>query len=191
MPISELADKPARIENRLRLIDDGAGGVTEQTVKFPIWFEPEGQRQDADERRVRGRRTCGVELHPVEPGVVPADRAEPDRRQAERRQPAERRPNRISKLATTDGSALVFNLLIASDPKPPMYFLDDESLLVDIVLRSCSSGCRAMLPPKLSPRPERMASRSRTGARGVVFNADLVAVVRFLDIGTRVTTRLN
>jgi hypothetical protein len=29
------------------------------------------------------------------------------------------------------------------------------------------------------------------GARGVVFNADLVAVVRFLDIGTRVTTAMR
>jgi hypothetical protein len=45
-----------------------------------------------------------------------------------------------------------------------------------------------------SPLPPRLAASARgdgftigPGARGFVFNADLVAVIRFLDIGTRVT----
>src|SRR2546421_8356246 len=33
-PISELANKPLRIEDRVKKSDDGAGGVMDQTVKF-------------------------------------------------------------------------------------------------------------------------------------------------------------
>src|SRR5207237_5726958 len=39
IPISELANNPLRIEDRVKKSDDGAGGLIEQTVKFPLWFE--------------------------------------------------------------------------------------------------------------------------------------------------------
>src|ERR1700694_3305222 len=38
-PISEIAEHPARIEERTRKVDDGAGGLADQTVKFPVWFD--------------------------------------------------------------------------------------------------------------------------------------------------------
>ena len=40
IPISEVADNPLRVETRIRKEDDGAGGLIERTVRFPIWFEP-------------------------------------------------------------------------------------------------------------------------------------------------------
>src|SRR5437764_6561059 len=40
VPISQIANNPIRVEQRTRTIDDGAGGLVEQTVKFPLWFEP-------------------------------------------------------------------------------------------------------------------------------------------------------
>src|SRR5690348_7031734 len=40
VPISEIADNPARVEERTRKVDDGAGGLVDQTVKFPVWFDP-------------------------------------------------------------------------------------------------------------------------------------------------------
>src|SRR2546430_2354120 len=43
VPISELASKPLRIEDKVKKSDDGAGGVMEQTVKFPVWFDPYGK----------------------------------------------------------------------------------------------------------------------------------------------------
>src|SRR3989442_10766605 len=39
IPISELANNPLRIEDRVKKQDDGAGGLVEQSVKFPLWFE--------------------------------------------------------------------------------------------------------------------------------------------------------
>src|SRR5947209_9439845 len=37
--ISEIADNPARVEERTKKVDDGAGGLVDQTVKFPTWFD--------------------------------------------------------------------------------------------------------------------------------------------------------
>ena len=39
-PISAIEAHPLRVEDRRRKVDDGAGGIIEQTVKFPVWFEP-------------------------------------------------------------------------------------------------------------------------------------------------------
>jgi len=39
-PITALATTPLRIEDRTRLEDDGAGGVLERRIKFPVWFDP-------------------------------------------------------------------------------------------------------------------------------------------------------
>ncbi|MCL1933858.1 MAG: VWA domain-containing protein [Candidatus Azobacteroides sp.] len=40
VPISVIANNPARIEERTKRISDGAGGLVDTTVKFPIWFNP-------------------------------------------------------------------------------------------------------------------------------------------------------
>ncbi len=40
VPISHIANKLLRLEERLMKIDDGAGGILDQKIKFPVWFEP-------------------------------------------------------------------------------------------------------------------------------------------------------
>ncbi len=38
--ISDIEASPLKIEDRKKKMDDGAGGIIEQSSKFPIWFEP-------------------------------------------------------------------------------------------------------------------------------------------------------
>src|SRR6476660_5844200 len=40
VPISVVANNPLRLEQRKRMVDDGAGGLIEQSFRMPIWFEP-------------------------------------------------------------------------------------------------------------------------------------------------------
>src|SRR5262249_33160282 len=42
-PISQLPDAPLRVEDRVQKIPDGAGGLVEQTVKFPVWVDPRAE----------------------------------------------------------------------------------------------------------------------------------------------------
>src|SRR5215467_282741 len=39
VPVSAVANSPLRVEQRTRKVDDGAGGLIEQSFKFPVWFE--------------------------------------------------------------------------------------------------------------------------------------------------------
>ena len=39
--VSTIAKAPLRVETRRKKVSDGAGGVVETEVKFPVWFDPE------------------------------------------------------------------------------------------------------------------------------------------------------
>src|SRR3990172_8661735 len=40
VPVSEIGNMPARGEGRTKKVDDGAGGLVDQSIRFPIWFDP-------------------------------------------------------------------------------------------------------------------------------------------------------
>lgn len=40
VPLSEVADNPARVDDRTKKVPDGAGGLVETTVAFPLWMDP-------------------------------------------------------------------------------------------------------------------------------------------------------
>jgi hypothetical protein len=40
VPIGDVANSPMRIDERTRKVEDGTGGLIDQTVKVPVWFEP-------------------------------------------------------------------------------------------------------------------------------------------------------
>ena len=185
-PISRIADHPKRVETRTRLADDGAGGVLEQNVKFPVWFDPAAAGKTAMSAAFDAAEDVIANFIVANPDSYP-----PMVLNLTDGKPTDANPlacaRRIQQLATSDGNALVFNLLLSTDPKPPMYFLHDEELLLDkyakLLFRMSSE-----LPPKLRAAAKADGFPLEAGARGVVFNADLVAVVRFLDIGTRIAT---
>src|SRR5262249_16047903 len=39
-PISSIEASPLRVEQRTKRVPDGAGGLADQSVKFPVWFDP-------------------------------------------------------------------------------------------------------------------------------------------------------
>ena len=55
-PIAAVAGAPLRVEERVRAVDDGAGGIVEQKTKFPVWFDPKNEGGTPIRRgRFRGR----------------------------------------------------------------------------------------------------------------------------------------
>ncbi len=189
VPISRLSDKPLRVDTRTKLIPDGAGGVVEQTVKFPVWFEPHanGQTPMCEALAAAGLAVKGFvdEFPQAYPPIV---------LNLTDGRPSDGNPlansKALRKLATADGAALLFNLLLSTHATTPIHFLSDESLLVDpyakLLFRMSSP-----LPPKLLDAARAEGYPVEPGARGVVFNADPTAVVKFLDIGTRVSPVLR
>jgi hypothetical protein len=185
VPVSQLGAHPLRVETRTKLIPDGVGGVLEQKVKFPVWFEAEasGQTPMCEALAAAGLAVKGfVEQYP--------DAYPPMVLNLTDGMPSDGNPQYNARLlcnqGTSDGAALLFNLLISSKPVQADYFPATEEHLPDLgskLLFRMSS----VLPPKLFDAARAEGHDLKNRARGVVINADPTAIVRFLDIGTRVT----
>ena len=184
LPISKLGDHPLRIETRKKLVPDGAGGTIEQTVKFPVWFDAQanGPTPMCEAFAAAGLAVVGFAErypHAFPPIVLNLTDGHPSDGNPQANARA------IRNLTTTDGNALVFNLLLSTTPGLSSYFLASEAGLTEnyskLLFRMSSE-----LPPRMWDAAKAEGFPVEPGARGVVYNADPTAVVRFLDIGTRI-----
>ncbi len=183
VPISEIGNNPARVEQRSKKMEDGMGGIIEQSVKFPIWFDPLAEG---------GTPMCGalnkgtnilVKWLTTHPNCFPPIVINISDGESTDGDPFQLASDLMS-LTSTDGEVLLFNLHISSSSHAPVEFPETEDNLPDDHAK--------MLFNMSSHLPEYM--RRIIGSegldvsfntRGFVFNADLVSVIRFLDIGTR------
>lgn len=183
VPISDIADNPERVEERSRKIDDGAGGLLEQTVKFPIWFSPVA-RGGTPMVEALGRAgdilSAWIASHqgsfpPIVINITDGESTDGDPQAA---------ATSLRDLATDDGPVLLFNLHLSSQQGAPIEFPHDESGLPDQYARLLFQ-MSSELPAYMREVAQGEGYEAGQGARGFAFNADLVSVIRFLDIGTR------
>lgn len=90
----------------------------------------------------------------------------------------------ITSLASSDGNVLLFNCHISSHSASPIIFPADETALPDDCARMLFR-MSSLLPDKLRQAAKSEGLNVGEQARGFAFNADLVELIRFLDIGTR------
>jgi hypothetical protein len=185
VPISLLANHPLRVEVRTRKVDDGAGGLVDEQFKFPVWFEarPTGRTPMCEALgKAKDHLRTFITAHPncYPPIIINITDGQPT--DGDPREPAKE----LRALASTDGNVQLFNAHLSDKRAAPIEFPEDEATLPDdyakLLFRISSE-----LPPKLveAAKANRLVVGPRS--RGFVFNADLVAVIRFLDIGTRVS----
>ena len=91
VPISKIADAPERIEERTKKVDDGAGGLVEQKVRFPIWFSPVSKGGTPMSEALKTAQQIVARLDHRAPRLLPADCHQHHRRRIDRRQPAQSR----------------------------------------------------------------------------------------------------
>src|SRR5260221_9177693 len=130
VPISKLGDHPLRIETRKTLVTDGAGRTSEQTVKCPIWFDPEanGTTPMCEAFAAAGLAVNGfIGRYPraFPPIVMNLTDGKPSDGNPQANARA------VRNLTTTDGHTLLFNLLLSSQPGLAVYFLASEAALED------------------------------------------------------------
>jgi hypothetical protein len=185
VPVSQVANNPLRIEMRTRKVTDAAGGLTDEEFRFPVWFEarPAGKTPMCA-ALAKARQSVAAFLaafpncHP--PIVMNITDGQPT--DGDPRQPAQE----LRDLASSDGNVLLFNAHLSDKQKKPIEFPAEESGLPDDYARLLFQ-MSSELPPKLLEAARNAGLAVAPQSRGFVFNADLVAVIRFLDIGTRVT----
>jgi hypothetical protein len=185
VPVSALAGSPLRVEQRTRKVDDGAGGLVEQSFKFPVWFEARpGGRTPMCQALAQGRQYLEVFLGryascypPVVINITDGLSTDGDPLPA---------ALALQGLTSADGNVLLFNAHVSAHQAQPVQFPAAEDVLPDnfgrLLFRMSSP-----LPPRLLEAARADGFPVGAGARGFVFNADLVSVIRFLDVGTRVS----
>lgn len=183
VPLSEIVAHPARFDAKVRKVPDGAGGEVTRTVELPVWIEPQAsggtpmcEALAAASRIVR----TWVDLHPdgFPPIVVNLTDGE-----STDGNPAEA-ATRLRFHVTGDGEALLFNLHISSTRAAPVEFPGPKEELPDQYAQLLAL-MSSELPPGMRAYATEQGHDVADGARGFVFNADMSAVVQFLDIGTR------
>jgi hypothetical protein len=183
VPISRLAEEPLRVEDRLQKVPDGAGGLVEQSVKFPIWVEPhaDGGTPMTDAlRQAHGTLGAWVRQHsqafpPIIFNITDGEATDGDPSSA---------AAQLRALATDDGPALLFNVHLSERRAPAVEFPASDETLPDSFARRLFS-MSSELPPHLQAAARQEGYDAGDGTRGFVFNADAAAVIQFLDIGTR------
>ena len=184
LPISQIADNPARVEERPLFIGDGEGGLVERTIKSPVWLDPVasgGTPMCAALGRVRDLVNQWTDQYkdsfpPIVIHITDGESTDGD-------------PSSVAEairgLGTDDGSVLLFNMHVSSDPAGIVsaFPASDQELPNDYakLLFSMSST----LPGLMSAAAAQSGIQAGTESRGFAYNADSVRVVQFLDIGTR------
>jgi len=182
-PISAVANHPARVEERDKKEEDGAGGVTEVKVKFPIWFDPKAAGatpmckafQLAHETLQTWVEAHKYSFPPIVINITDGESTDGD--------PSVHAES-LRNLETQDGKALLFNCHISGAQGASVLFADAEEGLPDQFAKLLYN-MSSVLPDPIRESASREGFQVSEGSRGFAFNADLVELIRFLDIGTR------
>jgi hypothetical protein len=184
VPVSALANNPLRVEQRTRRVDDGAGGLLEQKFKFPVWYEAKpGGRTPMCQALTTARQSLEVFLArfpacypPLVVNITDGESTDGDPLPAAKA---------LCDLTSSDGNVLLFNAHISDSAASPVEFPAAEDGLPDNFAKRLFR-MSSPLPPRLLEAARGDGFAAHPGSRGFVFNADLVSIIRFLDIGTRV-----
>ena len=183
VPLSEIAASPARLESRSKKVPDGAGGLVDQEVRFPVWVDPVangGTPMSSALSRAQSIVSTWLVDHPgcfppVVLNLTDGESTDGDPSFA---------ANGIRQLASADGAALLFNLHVSSDSSAAISFPDSEAALVNQYAKALFN-LSSTLPTSMRTYTEQQGIPVSEGSRGFVFNADVTSIIQFLDIGTR------
>lgn len=183
VPISAIANNPARIEERIKKIDDGAGGLIDTTIKFPVWLDPVSSggtpmckglqyAKSIIEKWINDNPNC---FPPIVINITDGESTDGNPTFI---------AQEIKNIQSTDGNVLFFNIHISSLKAMAIEFPDNPTLLPDNFAKMLFE-MSSVLPPHIQNAAKQEGYNVSDNSRGFTFNADLVALIRFLDIGTR------
>jgi hypothetical protein len=184
VPISDIANNPARIDERTKKADDGAGGLVDQKIKFPIWFEPVANggtpmcqalalAKSTLETWLSQHRGC---FPPTVIHITDGESTDGDPTAAMRA---------LTDLCSTDGNVLLFNVHLSASPNTaPISFPDSSAQLPDEYAKTMFAGASPLTAFMRSVATEYGFSLGE-GAKGFVLNGDMTLAISALNIGTR------
>jgi len=182
-PISAVANHPARVEERAKKEENGEGGEAEIKVKFPIWFDARAAGATpmckalklAHESLQPWVAAHAYSFPPIVINITDGESTDGD---------PSTDAESLRALETQDGKALLFNCHISGAQGESVLFADAAEGLPDQFAKLLFN-MSSVLPESIREGAQREGFQVSENTRGFAFNADLVELIRFLDIGTR------
>lgn len=181
--ISEVGNTPARVEQRMKKVEDGAGGLIEQPIRFPVWFDPMAHGATpmcqalvmAHDVLSKWLAQHPDSFPPIVINITDGEATDGNPTAA---------ATALRKLSTSDGNVLLFNICLSSKGASPIEFPEDAEGLPDEYAK-LMFDLSSMLTTTMRTIAQQEGYEASEESRGFVFNADMVSVIKFLDIGTR------
>ena len=189
LTISQVVDA-AEVKEREVKESDGAGGLVEVTRKFPEWLRPvAGHGTPMCEALSTASRALQdwIAGHPdsYPPMVISiTDGAATDGNPVPFAE-------ELMTLSTSDGNVLVYNSHLSEMAAQPVQYPAQESDVPPDEYAVQLFRMSSVFPDPVVELAASMDLPVAEGSRGYVYNADMVALVQFLDIGTRAASDLH
>lgn len=182
VPISDIAQYPLRVEDKSKKIDDGAGGLIEQKVRFPIWVDATANGATPMCRALEYAKELlepWIAQHPDSHPPIVLHITDGESTDGDPVPGA----HELTALSTTDGRVLLFNAHISTTAGSPVEFPESDSQLTDPYSKALFE-MSSVLPHGALVVANNSGHQLGDGARGFIYNAEAANLIGFLDIGT-------
>ena len=183
--VDDLAQKPARVEDRVRKESDGAGGFIQVPTKFPIWIDPvTNGRTPMCEALDRTKKILEnwVKEHPNSYPPTVINLTDGEANDGDPRVQAQE----LKSLATNDGNVLLLTLHASSNQFSKSIVCPSvDEVLPDGPSKVMFEMSSSMTGPMVQMAKNEYGFQAENGARALVYNADIDQLVALLEIGTR------
>jgi hypothetical protein len=185
--IGELAENPARIDTVTVLIpDDETGEILQVPQQMPVWIDP--ITRGATPICSAIVKACDVvdrwisehpdSFPPIVINITDGESSEGD---------PIAYADALRERQTNDGHVLLLNLHLSSFPADSFMFKGNGEVLPDEFARTLFK-MSSVLPEAIVERARAAGQQIEPNARGMAYNADMVSLIKFLDMGTRAAT---
>lgn len=183
-PISAVSNGTLRVEERQKMVDDGAGGLAPQSVKFPVWFDATADggtpmREALAKASEVLADWCTRNENSFPPTVLHITDGEST--DGDPQEVAEM----LQQISTKNGGVLLYNIHVSNLSMEPIKYPSSDSVLPNehakLLFRMSSSF----------PEHIRKYAQDAHGialspeSKAMVFNAEAEELVKFMDIGSR------
>lgn len=188
--ITEIGANPARIDTRNQFIpDEETGEMIEVPCEVPVWVDPvtEGGTPMCHMLyHAHQMLTEWIGQHPRSFPPIVVHISDGESQDGDPIPYAEA----VKKLGTEDGTVLLFNCHLSMTAADPFMFPSSAEGLPDDLARVLFE-MSSVLPDPFFRHATMEGFQLQPGARGMAFNADMVCLIQFLNMGTQAAPGLR
>ena len=188
--ISDIGMNPARIDTRTQYIpDEETGEMIQVPCEMPVWVDPKtegGTPMCHMFYRAHEILSQWIAAHPRSFPPIVVHITDGESQDGDPIPYAEA----VKSLATEDGNVLLFNCHLSMTAADPFMFPANDQGLPDVLARHLFH-MSSVLPEPFYRHAVMEGFPLQPSARGMAFNADMVCLIQFLNMGTQAAPGLR